>query len=619
MTGPAGVSIGIHMKVTLFQKGMLFILVPVLVQTGLMIELAKIQRQTETELRRAALARDISETINASVNNIFQILQLTDGKSWETGTFDNFSFSRAEDELKGNLATLRRLIEDPKDLAILEDAQESVNRWSSEFDSMVRDYNSGAPYEELKLRMRTLRNSNKTALKSLTRGGLLTIMHQQKEIAATSPALVAKGRERTLETLGWALLLDVLIAASSIFYLSRAITGRLAIIAQNSLKLVSDQPLGAPLRGSDEIAELDGTFHAMAEALRQMKQRERAIVDNALDVICTTDDALRFTALNSASRPVFGFDQEELLGSRLIGLVHPDDVTNTSNTLEWLVSTDRDQRTLENRIIKKDGTIADMQWSLHWNRSQGALFCVARDISDIKKAERMRQEVIQMITHDLRSPLSAIRNFHEMLEDGMCGDLNDRGQNLLQAAERTSDRMMRLISELLDLEKIKAGMMTLSVEEASLQEIFDAAAASVPAASNNVSIQVEPTEIKLRCDQDRIIQLIVNLLANAVKFSPTGEKVILAANDTGEAVEISVTDHGRGIPADKLAAIFEPFEQVQVSDATVRGGTGLGLAICKGLAELHGGTISATSEEGVGSRFSVVLPVRRLPVPAQSV
>jgi signal transduction histidine kinase len=215
-----------------------------------------------------------------------------------------------------------------------------------------------------------------------------------------------------------------------------------------------------------------------------------------------------------------------------------------------------------------------------------------------------------MVSHDLKTPLSAVRTFLELLDAGAFGTLNDRGQHLLKLADSSTMRMLTLIKDLLDIEKMEAGMLELETCSTMVTDLFEQSAHNISAmaAERSVKIESKPCDLSVQVEPARIVQVLVNLLSNAVKFSPNDSVITLSARDAGEWVEVSVADCGRGVPPEKLATIFDRFSQVRISDASEKGGSGLGLAICKALVELHGGTISVKSQEGHGSEFVFTLP-----------
>ncbi len=222
----------------------------------------------------------------------------------------------------------------------------------------------------------------------------------------------------------------------------------------------------------------------------------------------------------------------------------------------------------------------------------------------------MKQEVVAMITHDLRTPLSTIRNFLEMLDADMYGDLSEKGKKMLTLADRNSARMLSLINDLLDVEKIKAGMMELNIEDTDLAYALEQCAQSVGslADANNIKIDIVTEPILVKADEDRLARVITNLLSNAIKFSPAGSTITLSAKRTSQFAEVSIKDQGRGIPEEMLDTIFERFTQVMDTDSRAKGGSGLGLAICKALVEMHGGTLSVVSPYGQGTTFTFTLP-----------
>jgi signal transduction histidine kinase len=252
-------------------------------------------------------------------------------------------------------------------------------------------------------------------------------------------------------------------------------------------------------------------------------------------------------------------------------------------------------------LVSIGGVIA---WSL------GKFDTAEADISERKQAERLQKEVVQMVSHDLRSPLTSIQAVLEMMQDDMLGNFDDKGKKLVAIADRSASRMLTLINDLLDVEKLDAGMLQLNKSQVSLSSIFEQSIQTVVTTANEKSIKIEAlaTNVMVYADGDRLVQILVNLLSNALKFSPTGAKVVVAARQLPEYVEITVADQGRGIPAHLTKSIFDRFKQVSSQDAKQQHGTGLGLSICKALVELHGGDIRAESEEGKGSTFYFSLP-----------
>jgi signal transduction histidine kinase len=223
----------------------------------------------------------------------------------------------------------------------------------------------------------------------------------------------------------------------------------------------------------------------------------------------------------------------------------------------------------------------------------------------------MKQEVVAMVTHDLRSPVSSVRHFLEMLESNMLGELNDRGKKLLKAADKSTIRMLGLINDLLDIEKIKSGMFELDVREVSTGALLESSCQALAPLANamRITIDIKPEDVLVSADEERIARVVTNLVSNALKFSPAGTSVTVESRTEDGFAVISIRDQGRGIPADLRPYIFDRFTQVMPSDSRQMGGSGLGLAISRAIVELHGGKIWVESGESAGSTFSFTLPL----------
>jgi signal transduction histidine kinase len=231
-------------------------------------------------------------------------------------------------------------------------------------------------------------------------------------------------------------------------------------------------------------------------------------------------------------------------------------------------------------------------------------------VDSLDEASRVRQEFVNMLTHDLRSPLTAIIGTLEIIEDGRAGHLDEHGEKLVKLADRNSERMMRLINDLLDVEKMSSGMLQVTIEDVCLDEVFENVKESTDAwiEEHGIKLAIEDTGLFVKADGEKLERVVFNLVANAIKYSPTGGTISISAREVEKSVEVTVADEGRGIPADQLELIFERFNQAHVGDGKEHGGSGLGLTICRSLIDLLGGRVWATSELGKGSQFHFTLP-----------
>ena len=294
---------------------------------------------------------------------------------------------------------------------------------------------------------------------------------------------------------------------------------------------------------------------------------------------------------------------------------HPDDRAMVRAQIEAAFSTGTGF-SFEHRINRADGAVrimhayGDVVVSADGvpERMRGT----GQDVTERREAERAKDQFTSVVSHELRTPLTSIRGSLGLLESGALGPLPEKGQRMVEIAVKNTDRLVRLINDILDLERIGSREVDMRPELCDARELIEQAAQGVAqlAADAGVQLALEGEPVALVADPDRVLQTLTNLISNAVKYSPADGTVRLSCERQDQEVLFAVSDEGRGIPGDKLESIFGRFQQVDASDAREKGGTGLGLAICKTIVEHHGGRIWAASDIGAGSTFSFVLPAQ---------
>ena len=556
-------------------------------------------------------------------------------------------------------------------------------------------------------------------------------------------------------------LLPILLASGAAYFQyryvlkpSNNVLSELAATAQN----LSETQRTADTKGSqqnDHFSVLRSSIAMAAEQIKDAQQREKTLVQHAADVICVIDLKGKLLSVNPASKSVWGYRPDELLGKQITDFIVSEDI---NNTMKSLVGAEKsiDKIYFENRFLKKNGQTVDMLWSAHVSASERGLFCIAHDISERKRAEQLlreseekirgileslpagvavigrngqieflnqtasellgrssdflsdlstnlsrspdsgggaanaervpknlnaegifgffkgvfatnvrngqaveesfesqivkntgeripvevstrpiawagtdiaclvifldatmkheleqsKREFVAMISHDLRTPLTSIHLIFASMLDGFCGDINEQGMLFAERGKQACDRLILLVQDLLDLEKMKAGKWVMDMVETPLLGVLSAAVDAVTpfAQAQEVQISVDCPEISCYCDGGRIIQVLVNLIGNAIKFSFPEGTVQIVVSEKDSFVTLSVLNLGRKITSDKLKSIFEKFEQADAHGAIERKGTGLGLAISKSIVEQHGGEIWVESTDEEGTRFSFTIP-----------
>ncbi len=361
----------------------------------------------------------------------------------------------------------------------------------------------------------------------------------------------------------------------------------------------------------NELVWLTAAVRNLAHAYNGSRERERAIADFASSLICSIDEGGEFVALSPACMWILGYTKEQLIGSVMVHLVLPEGVGKTLQALEKA----KIERHTKFEIAMRSASdkVVHMDWDIEWSESRRLYYGIARDITELKKLEILRQEFVAMLTHDMRSPLSAIISNTKLLLCGALGEIGEEPTKRLKVVERTGDRLLALVSEILDMDRLDAGKLELDLKIVSTAQIVEAARESVESLAEAKQIQIETNcvDADIVADEPRLVNLIINFLGNAIKFSPAGSviKIDVAIDVRANTAEFRVSDKGRGIAKEDQGKIFDRFRQLEVEDSTIKGGSGLGLAICKAVAESHNGIIGVDSEHRIGSTFWFRLPL----------
>jgi PAS domain S-box-containing protein len=350
------------------------------------------------------------------------------------------------------------------------------------------------------------------------------------------------------------------------------------------------------------------------------------LVENAADLIISTDMDDRILTWNRGAEALFGYGKDEVIGQHL-SILLPTERFHELEEMRAKVQLSGALRDIEVRSKRKDGVMIYLSLSVSPIRDvEGKIagfLRIAKDITEKKRYERrlkeldkMKSDFVSNVSHELRTPLTSIKGSVDNMLDGLTGSLNEKQIRYLTRIKSNTDRLSRLINDLLDLSRIEAGRVEVRPTTLSLTALAEEIAEQVKALAAEKCIQIEVPSSDLRvtawADRDKVMQILTNLIGNAIKFSPQNGRVNIGLERNGDdQVQISVADTGPGILPEESSKIFSKFYQVANLEKQKPKGSGLGLAISKALVELHGGKIWVESELGKGSTFYFTLPAQQ--------
>lgn len=344
-----------------------------------------------------------------------------------------------------------------------------------------------------------------------------------------------------------------------------------------------------------------------------LRQYKRTLDFSPDQIYINNLDTLEFIYMNRAAQDRFGWTEDEYLGKTLHDISDKFDEARFRKSTRPLVFGTKDMLTFETLGIQQEPIeithqLIDVEGGSPWFVS------IVRDMTKQKKSEKAKSEFIATISHELRTPLTSIKGALGLMVGGVGKDDPVKLAQLMNMASKNSDRLEKLVNDLLDVEKLNAGMFTFEMRLVDLSKVvIEAAAANEGyAAQHEVFFKTDGTNLPVWVvgDRQRLIQVLSNLMSNAAKFSNKGNPIDIVLTLHGSNVRVSVRDTGCGIPEASREAVFERFTQVDSSDQRSKGGAGLGLNISKAIVEKHHGTIDFTSEVGKGTTFFFDLPIK---------
>jgi PAS domain S-box-containing protein len=591
-------------KFSLTLKGLIVIGSMVISESIFFVGLNHLLGQSELELQREKTSRESLQEIKKAGNSIYE----------SSKSVQKFALTRDPKYKSEYIATVKTGLRSLKKLKTkitdLRSKQQIavVEKQSIEMDQRIINMVSAlenepeVPFNEII--DRTI-ESNQKHMDALLASFQKLMVLQQKQVDESSHSQ-EKFRETVKTVLFAGLLANWIFGICSAAFLFKQITSRLSLMVDNTKRLREGEKLNPRLSGKDEISELDDMFHVMASALKESAERERekeALVREIMAqmpvgiVVANSNSEIEFA--NSHMSESLGFRTEDIQGKTI------EDVF--SYTPEMLLKVQE----LTALSPRNQELILELSLRAFSMEEGQKLLMTALDVTERAQLQKLKQAFVAMVSHDLRTPLSSVRGYLELVVmEVLSAEVTKQRAAL---ALTNVDRLIRLVNDLLDIEKLESGGLEFSTEPTAAERIVTLSVDSVSDYADKSSIEIAVLEtnhsILICADQDRLAQVLVNLLSNAIKFSPASATVEVSYKRIDQFVVFSVSDHGRGIPTEACSTIFERFKQVEISDGERGKGTGLGLAISKAIVEKHGGRIWVESELSKGSTFFFTIPV----------
>ena len=383
----------------------------------------------------------------------------------------------------------------------------------------------------------------------------------------------------------------------------------LAVLARQVLLVVDNDQL----RRSLEQRVLERT-----RSLRQATARTDLLVDAVGEGIYGVDQNGLITFVNPAAARALGFAAGSLVGQDAHQMFHADapDGTPYPESGCYVTEAIRHRRVTSaepDTYRRADGELLAVEVTATPLSDDGAAVgavMIFRDVTQRREVDRLKSEFVSMVSHELRTPLTAIQGSLGLISGGALGPVAPAAARMLHIASISSQRLNRLIDDIVDVERIEAGVLGLEPGRHTAAALVETAVGQVQVLADEAAVTLAVGSVtgEIYADPDRTTQTLINLLGNAFKFSPPNTRVLISARPAGAFVEFTVRDEGRGIPDDRLQSIFGRFEQVDLSDSREKGGFGLGLSISKSIVERSGGTIWAANNDDRGAVLRFTLP-----------
>lgn len=604
-------------QLKLAQKGLLIVILPVIMQIFLYIELKQqidtVQRQAESQ----EYSRDVMIHVNSLILECSKLFEAY-VNLW---TIKSEALLNRTLELRtrveGELDTLHDLLMTHKeDYAVAEAVCVRGDKFLHEIGSVTVTLGKESKPDTMWDMLEMHQSFGESSRKLMAALQELGAEHGSRVKSAGTAE--ADARRQLLLFCDIAVGMTLVMALGLAIYFVKGTVRSLEILKANTQRLAGNEDLLPQIKGDDEIASVDQQFHLMAAKLKEATaqldesyKRLQGVIDTVPMAIVICDESGEVESMNRAGSALFGWGVDEVHGKQVSVFFPSAPVLS-----RWLEETR--ERPVQTEAISKEQEAVPVELSvLRFQSPTGVrLLLAVMDITERYKMERMKRDFIAMVSHDIRSPLTSISACMDLIKQQRVASENDPVGDWVDTAQGSADRLLAMVTKLLDLERLDSGIFNFDLTDFVVNDAIEAAWNATRSPAKNVTAQLPEQSLNVFADRESVEHVVQNFFSNAIKFSPDGGRITCTIERDGAGggamVRISVSDQGPGIPPRYLDTVFERFKQAPQGRKR-KDGTGLGLAICKSMVQAMGGEIGVRNNDGAGCTFWCTIPsaVRR--------
>jgi len=440
----------------------------------------------------------------------------------------------------------------------------------------------------------------------------LSRMAHSGKASVTAPEVREKIYDRELESSLERELAGVIASKENRSQIARSISG---VVAEKMSRKISEVRSEVASKFETAIKERDKEqeiLHLKYKNVVAEKNQTEAIVQSLAEGLVVVNSKGEVVMMNPAAEKILGVNKEQKVGKLLTQNLRGEEVVSLVSDVSGEKTVELSATQMETKkIIRSSSAVVENE-----NGQTVGMVSVLTDITKQKELDRLKSQFVSTVSHELRTPIVATQKALAVIIDKAAGPLTGDQARFLDIANRNLGRLNSLINDILDFSKLEAGKMKIELVETSIGKVIEEACEGLVSWANSKDIRIikniQDNIPQLKADPNRLIQILNNLIGNALKFTPKGGSVTVEVASSGGGVRVSVQDTGTGIPKEDLNRVFEKFLQLGERRQTDISGTGFGLSIAKEIVELHGGKIWAESEHGQGAKFIFTLPKQAL-------